>query len=99
MVLWVVWYALFCCDENAGELGTKFFLRVIGVAKSVIVVQSPPVQTAWVTGPVPQLVQGGAVIAGCVLEGFLRWKMYGVSSAVVESAVSLIVGNVCATVL
>src|SRR4051812_6665203 len=79
VVLGVVWYTLFCCDENAGELGTKFLLRVVGVAKSVVVVQGVAIQTAWVTGPVPQLVKGGSVVAGRVFERFLRRKMNGVS--------------------
>ena len=42
-------------------------------------------------GPVGQLMQGSAIISGCVFEGVFRGKMDAVGASVVKGVVELIV--------
>src|SRR5207302_7598382 len=72
VLLWIVRNPAFGCHEYACEFGTQFLFRIVRVAETIAFGQRLPVQAGWMASPVRQLVKGGAVITGGVLEGIFR---------------------------
>ena len=81
----------FCCKKNAGQLRPQLLLRVVLIPKALAGIESFPIQSSRVSGPMTQFMKRRAVVVGGFGESRLRRKVNGIDVAVVERAVILIV--------
>src|SRR5712691_8844366 len=80
----IVWDSPFRSKKNAGQFRTQFLFRVVLIAKVLTGVESFPIQSARVSGPMTKFMKRCSVIVSGLAESRLRWKVDRIDVAVVE---------------